>query len=138
MLVRLQNSSAIAGKIRSPRFPSALEEARFLVRKCAEPRPAADTVKAAIRRSSQRLQLSFTRIKDIWYGDARRIDAREMDRLRRVADETEIAQAMVGIELVIKNIENSGSPESAQVIEGLMAAVVTLKKCDGQQGQARD
>ena len=52
-----------------------------LVRRCAEPRPAGDQVKAAILRSSRRLGLPFNRTKDIWYGDARRIDATGMDRL---------------------------------------------------------
>jgi hypothetical protein len=96
MLVRLQNSSALAGTMRSPYFASSLEEAQFLVRKCAAPGPVGDTVKAAIRRSSQRLQLPFTRIKNIWYGEARRIDAKEMDQLRQVADEAEFAQAVAG------------------------------------------
>jgi len=49
-------------------------------------------VKAAIRRASRRLGLPFNRTKDIWYGQARRIDAEEMDRLRRGAENTELAQ----------------------------------------------
>src|ERR1700759_2607845 len=131
MLVRLENSSAFANKIRSQRFPSSLEEAGFLVRKCAEPCPAGDTVKAAIRRASQRLQLSFTRIKDIWYGDARRIDANEMDRLRQIADEAELAQAVAGIRFAIKKIEASSSPDAARLIGGLAAALDALKHGDG-------
>ena len=134
MLVRLQNSSALASRVPSPPFPSSLEEARFLVRKCAEPCPAGDSVKAAIRRSSQRLQLPFTRIRDIWYGDARRIDAEEMERLRQVADETELAQAVAGVEFAIKKIESSGSQESAQVVTALTTALDALKR----QGCARD
>jgi hypothetical protein len=136
MLVRLQNSSALAGTMRSPRFASSLEESRFLARKCAEPRPAGDTTKAAILRSSHRLQLPFSRIKNIWYGEARRIDAKEMDRLRRVADEAELAQAVAGVEFAIKKIENSGSLGSPQVIAGLVAALETLKMGKSGQGSS--
>ena len=64
-------------------YVSSISEAQALVRRCAEPRTAGDQVKAAILRSSRRLGFPFNRTKDIWYGDARRIDAAEMDRLRR-------------------------------------------------------
>jgi hypothetical protein len=130
MLVRLQSSSALAGMMPSPPFPSSLEEARLLVRKCAEPCPAGDSVKAAIRRSSQRLQLSFTRIRDIWYGDARRIDALEMDRLRQTAEEVELSQAVAAIEFLLKKNENSRSPQSAEVIAGLTMALGALMRPD--------
>jgi hypothetical protein len=64
---------------------SSVTEAATLIRKAAEPRPIGDSVKAAIRRAAQRLGFSFSRSKDIWYGDARRIDADEMDALRSLA-----------------------------------------------------
>jgi len=34
--------------------------------------------------------MRYSRTKDIWYGDARRIDAAEMDRLRREASNAEL------------------------------------------------
>ena len=74
---------------------SALAEASWLVRQAAEPRPVGDSVKAAIRRAAHRLGFSYSRTKDIWYADARRIDAHEMDALRRKArerDQEEIAR----------------------------------------------
>lgn len=55
-----------------------------IVQLAAEPRPVGDSVKAAIGRSAKRLKWSYTRTRDIWYGDARRIDVREMDALREV------------------------------------------------------
>lgn len=64
---------------------SSVAEASTLIRRAAEPRPVGDSVKAAIRRAARRIGLSFTRAKDIWYGDARRIDAHEMDALRNLA-----------------------------------------------------
>ena len=82
-----------ATKLPNSSYASSIDEAQTLVRKCAEPRPPGDQVKAAIHRASQRLELPFSRTRDIWYGDARRIDAEEMDRLRRGAEKAELAQA---------------------------------------------
>lgn len=65
---------------------SSVSEASLLIRRVAEPRPIGDSVKAAIRRAAQRLGFSFSRTKDIWYQDARRIDAHEMDALRGLAE----------------------------------------------------
>ena len=64
---------------------SSVGEARMLVRRIAEPREVGDSVKAAIVRSAWRLGFRFGRTKELWYGHARRIDAREMDRLRERA-----------------------------------------------------
>ena len=64
---------------------SSVVEATTLIRRAAEPRPVGDSVKGAIRRAAYRIGFSFTRTKDIWYGDARRIDAEEMDALRKLA-----------------------------------------------------
>jgi hypothetical protein len=65
---------------------SYVAEASDLIRKAAEPRPVGDSVKSAIRRAARRLNLTFTRAKTIWYGEARRIDAHEMDALRGLAE----------------------------------------------------
>lgn len=64
---------------------SSVAEASLLIRKAAEPRPVGDSVKMAIRRAAHRLGLTFTSAKTIWYGEARRIDAHEMDALRGMA-----------------------------------------------------
>ena len=65
---------------------SSVAEASVLIRKVAEPRPIGDSVKAAIRRAAKALGFNFSRAKDIWYEDARRIDAHEMDALRGLAE----------------------------------------------------
>jgi hypothetical protein len=65
---------------------SSAAEASSLIRMAAEPRQTGDSVKAAIRRAAHRLGLTFTRAKNIWYGEARRIDAHEMDALRALAN----------------------------------------------------
>ena len=72
---------------------SSIDEARALIRQCAEPRKVGELVKEAIFRTSRRLGMPVSRARDIWYGDAKRIDADEMDRLRRGAKEAELAQA---------------------------------------------
>ena len=115
-----------ATKLASSSHASSIDEAQTLVRRCAEPRPAGDQVKAAIRRASRQLGLSFTRTKDIWYGDARRIDAGEMDRLRQVAENAELAQAVAGIEVLRNRMLESSLPASRQVFAALTAALSSL------------
>ena len=57
-------------------------EASELMRRLAEPAPAGAHIETLIRNAARRVGLSFSRARDIWYGNARRIDADEMDRLR--------------------------------------------------------
>ena len=110
---------------RSP-YTSSIDEAQILVRRCAEPRPAGDQVKAAVRRASRRLGLPFTRTRDIWYGDARRIDAEEMDRLRQVAENAELALAVASIEVLRNRMLESSLPASRQVFAALTTALNAL------------
>jgi hypothetical protein len=71
-----------ATKLSNLSYASSIEEAQALIRRCAEPRPAGDPVKGAIRRASVQLQMPFVRVKAIWHGEARRIDAEEIRRFR--------------------------------------------------------
>lgn len=103
---------------------SAIDEARALVRRCAEPRPAGDLIKVAIFRASQRLNIPATRVKDIWYGDAKRIDAEEMDQLRHAAKEAELAQAIAAIELLRSKFLMPPSLASDDAITSLHAALL--------------
>lgn len=105
---------------------SAISEAQILVRRCAEPRPPGDKVKAAILRASRRLRFPNSRTKDLWYGDARRIDAREMDRLRLVAAQTELDNAVRNVELIRKKKLASRSASDREVAVGLGAALRAL------------
>jgi hypothetical protein len=110
-------------------YASSIDEAQILVRRCAEPRPAGDQVKAAIRRASQRLEIPFSRTRDIWYGDARRIDSEEMDQLRREAEKAELAQAVAAIEFLRNKVLASPSSASHQTITSLHAALLAFQ-CD--------
>lgn len=76
---------------------SAVVEARALVRRVAEPRLVGDSVKTAIVRAAARLGFPISRTKDLWYGDARRIDAEEMDRLREQSARNEARVAVANI-----------------------------------------
>jgi hypothetical protein len=105
---------------------SSIDEAQTLIRRCAEPRPAGDIVKAAIRRASLQLQMPFARVKAIWYGDARRIDSEEMDRLRRGAERAELAHAVGAIGFLTTKALASPSPASHQMISNLRAALLAL------------
>lgn len=79
---------------------SSVSEASSLVRQVAGPRDAGESVKAVILRASRCLGFGYSRTKDIWYENARRIDAREMDALRARAarvDRDRAVQTVVGL-----------------------------------------
>jgi hypothetical protein len=125
----------VADDLRKSSYASSIEEAQALIRRCAEPHPAADSVKAAIRRASQRLDLPFSRTRDLWYGDARRIDAHEMDRLRQAAFRTEFTNAIADIETLRNQMVASPSEAARQVAAGLDAALCALGRNVGESGE---
>ena len=125
-----------ATRLANSPYASSIDEAQTLVRRCAEPRPAADQVKAAIRRASRRLDIPFSRTRDLWYGDARRIDAEEMDRLRQVAENAELALAVAGIGVLRNRMLESSLPASRQVFAALTAALNALGR--HAEGSARE
>lgn len=61
--------------------PEILEAMRLL-KLAAEPRPAGDSVKGAIRRAAGHVRIKESRAEDIWYGEVHLITSREMDALR--------------------------------------------------------
>jgi hypothetical protein len=109
-------------------FFSSIDEARALVRQCAEPCPAGDLVKIAIFRASRRLEMPVSRVKDLWYGDARRIDAHEMDQLRRSANEAELAQTVAAIEFLKEKLSASPSSAPYQAIATVQAALLACHR----------
>jgi hypothetical protein len=113
-------------KLPSSPYTASIDEAQTIVRRCAEPRLPGGSIKAAIRCASRRLEFSFTRTRDIWYGDARRIDAAEMDRLRQAAENAEFAQAIAGIQVLRNRMLESNLPASRQVFAALTAALSAL------------
>jgi hypothetical protein len=117
------------------RVRSAIDEAQILVQQCAEPRPAGDQVKAAILRASRRLGFSFNRTKDLWYRDASRIDAEEMDMLRHAAFRAELTHAVANIEILRSGMLALGSESARQVVAGLDAALRALGCTAGEGGR---
>ena len=107
---------------------NSIEEAQTLVRRCAEPRPAGDKVKAAVVRASRRLGFSFSRTKDIWYRDARRIGATEMDQLRRTADAIAIQQSIVSIHTLRNRLIASRSPDSCRIVKAIDDTLSALSR----------
>lgn len=74
-------------------MPTTVEDARAIVRDAAEPRPPADSVKAAIGRAARRLGLDWGRARSLWYADARvRLSAAEAERLRRAHAARQVAR----------------------------------------------
>jgi hypothetical protein len=127
MLDHMKSVSAHASNPQLQPFGSSIKEAQFLLRQCAEPSPSRDSVKAAIRRASYRLEMPFTRVKDIWYGAARRIDAREMDKFRQVAEQAEFVKAVSAVQTLLHKLESSPS-QKAEAIAGLTMALEALKR----------
>jgi len=111
---------------KNPSEGSEIDEARNLVQCCAEPRPVGDSVKAAINRAAKRLGFSYTRTMDIWYGNARRIDAREMDRLRSCASNIEIDQTVAGLKVLRARLSGISTPAARQALDGINAILVVL------------
>ncbi|MET7242460.1 hypothetical protein ABZT49_03770 [Methylobacterium sp. EM32] len=64
---------------------TAQAEARQLVELIAGPVRLGENVKAALARVARLTGLGDRRVRGIWNGEARRIEAEEMDRLRRAA-----------------------------------------------------
>ena len=116
----------VASKLPRSSYASSIDEAKTLVRRCAGPCPAGDQAKTAILRASRRLGFSFNRTRDIWYGNARRIDAEEMDRLRQEADDIEIACAVAEIKMLRNRMLVLETPDSREVVAGIDAALGAL------------
>jgi hypothetical protein len=73
--------------------------------------------------------MPLSRTRDIWYGDARRIDANEMDRLRRGAEEAELARALAALEFLRDGAVASSSDEA---IKQLRAALLAFQRDYGR------
>lgn len=104
---------------------SSVAEASILVRRLAEPRPAGDKVKAAIVRAARRCGLTYVRTREIWYENARRIEAREMDELRRRAERAEVELAIANLVALRRSLATTDSdfhrPQIAALDDALRA-----------------
>ena len=62
------------------------------------------------------------RAKSIWYGEARRIEAAEMDQLRRGAESAKLAQALAGVE-TLRSILAPCIPNADRILAELASAL---------------
>lgn len=99
-------------------------EASLLVKRIAEPRLVGDSVKAAILRAARRLGWKPSRTKEIWYGRARRIEAREMDALREL-----VAKGAARYEAIARAMERT---DSALYREDIAALVHMARRLRGE------
>lgn len=85
MLARRPKPLEFSPKARSFDMSTAQAEARRMVELIAGPMRLGENVKSALARVARATGLGDRRVRSIWNGEARRIDATEMDRLRQVA-----------------------------------------------------
>jgi hypothetical protein len=105
---------------------SSIQEAQALVRQCAEPRPVGDSIKSAINRAARRLGFGPSRTRKLWYGNAQRIDAHEMDHLRARAVSAKFDGAVASLSGLRANLSENGSRDSVEILVGIDAALRTL------------
>jgi len=74
-------------KSQVPEMSSAVAEMAQLVRYAADPAVPGERVPHAIARAARRLGWSRSRVKAFWYGEARRIEAHEIEEARSLAAE---------------------------------------------------
>lgn len=103
---------------------SSVAEMTSLLRAVAAPADPGEGVKAAIGRASRRLGLPWGRAKRLWYGEARRVDAWEMDAARRylAAREKNNANAL--------RMEHARALDALALLEARLAAVDADFHCD--------
>jgi site-specific DNA-cytosine methylase len=88
------------------------DEMRTLLRRIAE----GDSIKQKINTAARRIGLSATRVRDLWYGTARRIEAAELDAARQAiaAQEAKTREATAGGRRASVAIGGNGKPKGNQ------------------------
>ena len=113
-------------------MPTVVREASDLIRLVAGPREG--SVKASIARAARRLGLKPSRAKTLWYGEAKRIDAGEMDALRRQAAEVERRRAIAAVAALRAQVRVSGADDAGAALVHLDRALVALGGGDPPAG----
>jgi hypothetical protein len=96
--------------------------------------PLIGSVKSRINSAARRLKWSASRVKDVWYQDARLIRACEMDRLKAVArvseDERETAETIRSIARLAARLASVDAEFHGPEIDRLRALAVRLGRVD--------
>lgn len=105
---------------------SSVAEASTLLRRVAGPRGSGDNIKRLIERAARRVGFGYSRARDIWYQDARRIDSEEMDRLRDKAARFEAQETRDSL-VAMRNRLAATDPEfHRQTIDALDSALRSM------------
>lgn len=118
---------------------SAAAEAASILRELAEPRPVGDQVKAALRRVARITGMTPVRTKALWYGEARRIDAEELDTLRAVRARREAEhrrEAMGKLVAIGEALDQAAAAGTASLDRESVARFLDMLRAVGARGRA--
>jgi hypothetical protein len=102
---------------------SSVAEASALLRSFVGDAPAGTKVKSLITSAAKAAGWTVTRAKDVWYGDARRIEAHEMDRLRSVAAKLEVDRTVNRLLVLRDGLAKTDPDFHRQTIDALERAL---------------
>jgi hypothetical protein len=102
---------------------SSVAEASTLLRSFVGDAPAGTKVKSLITSAAKAAGWTVTRAKDVWYGDARRIEAHEMDRLRSVAAKLEVDRTVNRLLVLRDGLAKTDPDFHRQTIDALERAL---------------
>src|ERR1700722_14019305 len=92
-------------------------EAQSLLQKYISPPIAGESMKVRIARAARKVGLTYSRTGKLWYGNARRVDAVEIDLLRAAAR----AKA------ALKNVENDSGKDLQSIINELRTRIAEVE-----------
>jgi hypothetical protein len=102
---------------------SSVAEASTLLRSFVGDAPAGTKVKSLITSAAKAAGWKFTRTKDVWYRDARRIEAHEMDRLRSVAAKLEVERTINRLLVLREGLAKTDPDFHRETIDALERAL---------------
>ncbi len=103
---------------------SSVSEASILVRSIGISREG--PIKTAIDYASRRLGWSYSRTKSIWYRNARRIESREMDRLREETVRAERERAISAVVALRQQLADTNPQLYGETVDALDCALRML------------
>lgn len=114
-----------------------IDRAKALLKQCVAYCPPGTSTKLAIREAAKRTGLPYARTRGIWYGEARRIEASEMDRLSHVARYTDMAQLVASMERLKPDLAAT-LPQIDGICANLVHALRTMEASERYSQPAHD
>jgi predicted alpha/beta-hydrolase family hydrolase len=103
---------------------SSVTEAMLLVRSIGTSREG--PIKTRIAYASRRLGWLYSRTKNVWYSNARRIDAAEIDQLRKVALGAERERAVSAVVALRAQLAETNPHLHGEAVDALDTALRSL------------